>query len=154
MKWYIWHAYWYTIQLFGSVHTGWKKVLALGRKKYTIFTLWCLFTAQNRTSHYYFPFTIGWFIISLHRFVPSLHCLMRGLGGSQYLPLTNLATFSSFMHKTKLLPFVIQITSRPPYSTSSTSLCNIILHICRFNPLTKDCTRPKDFFYHNSVQVQ
>lgn len=123
VTWYIWHAYWYTIYRFLVVCIpAERKVLALGRKKYTIFTLWCLFTAQNRTSHYYFPFTVG-FIISLHRFVPSLHCSMRGLGGSQYLPLTNLATFSSFMHKTKLLPCVIQVTSRPPYSTSSTSLC-------------------------------
>jgi hypothetical protein len=39
-----------------------EQIVVLRKKKYTIYTLWCLFTAQNRTSHYFFPFTINWLI--------------------------------------------------------------------------------------------
>jgi hypothetical protein len=72
-----------------------EQIMVLREKNYTIYTLWCLFTAQNRTSHYFFPFTINWLIY--HYSAPFCFKFAqideRGLGISQYLALTNLSTF-------------------------------------------------------------
>jgi hypothetical protein len=123
-------------------------IMVFRQKKYTIYTLWCLFTAQNRTSHHFFPFTINWLIPhysapSCFKFVQInarswdksiscshkiINCLVHSCSNLKLLPLYNIKLFQD-LHSEHTLFSIIKWHN--------------IAYFCCFNPITQDCTRPK-----------